>query len=252
MWIAYYAALPVIELSVAAAAYYTAPLIITLLSSRLSGDGVGPALWVAVVLGFAGVLVMLRPGAGSVDVWAVLPLLAAILYALAMLVTRTRCADENPLVLALVLNLTFVTVGGVATFALRALDPAGEWASVDGFLFGEWVALGAGEWAVLGVLALSMLIGSVAAAVAYQSGPAPLVASFDYAYLVFVGIWGYAFFAEVPDGLGAMGMAMILAGGLLAVTRGRSGGAREAKAAPRRRFSDKVQGSSDAPTADAA
>ena len=219
MWIAYYAALPRIELSVAAAAYYTSPLIIMLLASRLSGDRVTPALRWAAVLGFAGVLVMLRPGAGAVDAWSALPLLAAVLYASAMLVTRTRCAGEHPLVLALALNLVFIVVGGVATLALRLFDPGGRWASADRFLFGDWVVLGAGDRAALGVLAVAMLVGSVGAAFAYQTGPAPLVASFDYAYLVFAGLWGYAFFGEVPDAFAATGMFMILAAGVLAVLR---------------------------------
>ena len=217
MWIAYYAALPQVELSVAAAAYYTSPLIIMLLASRLSRDRTTWALRSAAALGFAGVLVMLRPGAGSVDAWAVLPLLAALLYALAMLVTRARCAGEHPLVLALALNLVFIAVGGVATLALRAADPGGRWASANRFLFGDWVVLGAGEWAALGVLAVAMLLGSVGAALAYQSGPAPLVASVDYAYLVFAGLWGYAFFGEVPDALAMTGMSMILAAGVLAL-----------------------------------
>ena len=67
------------------------------------------------------------------------------------------------------------------------------------------------------MLAVSMLIGSVGAAVAYQSGPAPLVASCDYAYLVFVALWGALLFAEVPDPTTLAGMSVIAAGGMLAV-----------------------------------
>lgn len=233
MWIVYYAALPRIELSVAAAAYYTAPLIIMLLTSRLSRDRTTPALGVAVALGFAGVLVMLRPGPDSVDAWTVLPLLAAILYALAMLVTRERCAAEHPIVLALALNLAFIAVGGIATLTLIVLDPGEQWASANRFLFGDWVVLGAGEWAALGVLAAAMLIGSVGAAVAYQSGPAPLVASFDYAYLVFAGLWGYAFFNEVPDALAMTGMLMILLAGVLALVLDAPARARKRKSEDR-------------------
>ena len=73
-----------------------------------------------------------------------------------------------------------------------------------------------------GVLAACMLVGSVGAAVAYQSGPAPLVASFDYAYLAFAVLWGHAFFGEAPDALAVAGMLMILAAGVLAVTRERA------------------------------
>ncbi len=168
---------------------------------------------------------------------------------------QQRIADEHPLVLALVLNLTFVAVGCVATLALRALEPAGEWASMDGLLFGDWVALGAREWAVLGVLAFSMPIGSVAAAVAYQSGPllftaflpqfavpgepfAPQLAALGALYIAveFVAACGYAalgasvrrieitpFRARLIDR--TTGVMMLGAAALLATTKrsGRSG-----------------------------
>ena len=217
MWVAYYTALPRIDLSLAAAAYYTSPLLIVLLSARLAGDRVGPVVWAAVALGFAGVLVMLRPGSVPFDAHVLLPLAAALLYALAMIVTRARCVDESPLVLALALNLAFVAVGAVATTAgvVLAVPPALE--AANPFLFGPWTALGGPEAAAIAALGAAMLIGSVGAAIAYQVGPAPVVATFDYAYLVFAALWGALLFAEVPDPMTLLGMAMIAAGGMLAV-----------------------------------
>ena len=76
-----------------------------------------------------------------------------------------------------------------------------------------------------------MLVGSIGAAVAYQSGPAPVVATFDYAYLVFAGLWGALLFAEVPDPLTLLGMSMIAVGGVLAVRGGRTGEDEEGRAA---------------------
>jgi drug/metabolite transporter (DMT)-like permease len=87
MWVAYYAALPHLQLSVAAAGYYTLPLFITLFSGVFAGERVSAVGWLAIVLGFAGVLVILRPDAEGFNAFALLPLLAAILYALAMLLT---------------------------------------------------------------------------------------------------------------------------------------------------------------------
>ena len=66
-----------------------------------------------------------------------------------------------------------------------------------------------------------MLIGSIFAAVAYQIGPAPIVASFDYSYLVFASVWRLLLFAEFPDPVTLIGMIMIAAGGVLAVRGGR-------------------------------
>lgn len=219
MWIIYYTALPRIDLSLAAAAYYTAPLLITVLSARLAGDRVGGVIKGAVVLGFAGVLVMLRPGSVPLDVYVALPFIAAILYSLAMVITRARCAGESPFVLSLALNVAFVLTGTVATAIGSLMTVPENWQQINPFLFGSWTVLGPQEWLTIGALAFAMLVGSIGAAVAYQSGPAPIVATFDYTYLVFAGLWGFLLFSEVPDTMTAVGMLMIVAGGVLAITR---------------------------------
>jgi drug/metabolite transporter (DMT)-like permease len=97
MWVAYYAALPHLELGIAAAVYYTLPIFITLFAALFIGDSIGPIGWGAVFLGFSGVLLILKPDASGFNVYALLPLASAILYALAMILTRTKCRGESPL-----------------------------------------------------------------------------------------------------------------------------------------------------------
>ncbi|MEM8950298.1 MAG: DMT family transporter [Pseudomonadota bacterium] len=100
MWVAYYASLPHLQLSIAAAAYYTLPIFIALFSTVLVGEPVSRAGWLAVVLGFVGTVFILKPAADAFNLYALLPLAAAMLYALAMILTRTKCRDEHPLVLS--------------------------------------------------------------------------------------------------------------------------------------------------------
>jgi len=216
MWIAYYIALPSIDLSLAAAAYYTAPLWITVLSMRVSGEKVTATVVFAVILGFVGALVLLKPSETSISVYLVLPFLAAIFYALAMVLTRTRCKEVNALVLSLALNLSFVVVGLIATEFrdLIALTPND--AAENPFMWGEWAAVGFTEMVVMVALAIAMLVGSVFAAIAYQSGPPALIAIFDYLYLVFATLWGFIVFTETPDWVTILGMLLIVAGGLIA------------------------------------
>ena len=116
MWIAYYAALPLISLSAAAVAFYTAPLFMALLSRPLIGEPVGPIRWLGIVLGFAGRADRAcGPGGDTFSPAALLPVLAALFYALAAIITRARCADERPLVLALGLNLGLLVAGLIAS-----------------------------------------------------------------------------------------------------------------------------------------
>ncbi len=218
LWVAYYAALPHLELGVAAATLYTLPLFITLFAAVFIGDKIGAKGWVAVFLGFAGVLLILRPEAGGFNAYALLPLVAAILDALAMILTRTKCRGENPLVLALSLNVAFISIGLLATLLVAIFG-----GPVDGsrahHSLGAWAPMGPREWVSMAFLAAASIIASVGVAIAYQVGPPATIATFDFAYVGMAGLWGILIFAEVPSGATITGIALIIAAGILAVRR---------------------------------
>ena len=214
LWVAYYAALPHLELGVAAATLYTLPLFITLFAAVFIGDKIGAKGWVAVFLGFAGVLLILRPEAGGFNAYALLPLVAAILDAGAMILTRTKCRGENPLVLALSLNVAFISIGLLATLLVAIFG-----GPVDGFISGAWAPMGPREWLSMAFLAAASIIASVGVAIAYQVGPPAAIATFDFAYVGMAGLWGILIFSEVPSGATITGIALIIAAGILAVRR---------------------------------
>ena len=171
MWIAYYAALPKIKLSVAAAVYYTIPLFITLFSAALTGDKVTAKSWLAIFVGFTGVLIIVRPDTQGFNAYVLLPLVAAILYALAMILTRTKCINENPKVLAINLNMTFILMGIIATTILMVTDLSIMHKQENPFLLGDWTQMDLNGWLVMAVLAIVITLGSLFAAIAYQNGP---------------------------------------------------------------------------------
>jgi len=214
MWIAYYLALPLLSLAVAAAAYYTLPLFIVTFAALFGGEKVGRSQWAGVSLGFVGIILVLRPGGEAFDWAALLPILSAILYALAMILTRTRCRNEHPATLALGLNATFVVVG-IAGLIVGAFLPI----EVTGFLSPDWTNMGSEEWRTTAILASLILVASVGTAVAYQAAPASTVGTFDFAYVGFALIWGALFFAERPDNVALAGIALIVIAGVLAVRR---------------------------------
>lgn len=214
MWIAYYLALPLLPLAVAAAAYYTLPLFIVAFAALFGGETVGRSQWAGVALGFLGILLVLRPG-GEAFVWAaLLPIFSAILYALAMILTRTKCRNEHPATLALGLNATFVTVG-VIGLLVGWIFPF----ETSAFLSPNWTVMGLDEWLTTTILASLILVASVGTAVAYQAAPASTVGTFDFAYVGFALIWGALFFSERPDNVALAGIALIVIAGVLAVRR---------------------------------
>lgn len=213
MWVCYYLSLPSLTLSAAAASYYTLPIFITLFSALFIGDKISRRGWIAVFAGFLGVLLILSPEAGDFNAYAILPLVSAMLYAGAMILTRTRCRSQHPIVLSLALNIAFVVVGAAAAALILPLPASAR----QGFLLAPWAPMGWAEWLSMGLLAIAILIGSIGTAIAYQNGPPAMIGAFDFAYVGFAVIWGMAFFAEVPDMTSALGMVLIVGAGILSL-----------------------------------
>lgn len=207
MWVTFYAALPTLTLSMAAVALYTSPLFIALFAAWLAGERLTTAGWWGIVLGFAGVVLILRPGTMHFTPTVALPLLAAVCYALASVVTRIHCRSERALVLSGALNLGFLSMGvaGCVGMTLFAGDPA----HAMSFLTLPWQSLAPATWGVLGGLAVLFVLASSTVAKAYQLAPAALIGVFDYAYLVFATGWGWWLFSEKPDVATAVGMLCV-------------------------------------------
>lgn len=213
MWVLYYLSLTRLSLAVAAAAYYTLPIFIALLSALFLGDKVSAKGWIAVLLGFLGVLLILRPGTGEFNVYLLLPLCSAILYAGAMILTRSKCRDQYPILLSLALNLAFVVAGLSAAGLISFLPDEAR----HGYLLGHWAAMGDGDWLTMGLMAAAILIGSIGAAIAYQNGPPAIIGAFDFAYIGFAVIWGIVFFGESPDLVATLGILLITGSGILSL-----------------------------------
>ncbi len=219
MFLAFYAAIPFVNLSVLGAGTYTAPILVTLLSAYLIGEAVGRRGWIAVLVGFAGVVILLRPGTDAFSLWGLLPVIGAAFYAVAHVTTRWKCQSVPIAAMALSVNMVMLAAGLAVSGALWFWQPDDALVRSYPYLFSGWSPLGAREWLVLGVLALLTVVISAGIAGAYQAAPPPLVATFEYSYLVFVALWDSLFFAASPGGSTILGMLLIIAAGLLVLRR---------------------------------
>ena len=217
VWIFYFAALPHVEPATVAAAYYTLPLFITLFAGVFLAEPMRAAGGFALALGFIGTLLILNPRAEGFNAYALLPILAAICYAGAMILTRSKCRQENPVLLSLWLNLCFVAVGALGLLILHQWQPDADRVAVHPSLLGAWTPMWLDEWRIMAILAAAILVGSICAAYAYQNAKASVIAVFDFTHVAFAATWGLLLFAEVPAPMVAGGAVLIVAAGIIAM-----------------------------------
>ncbi len=220
MFFTMYAAITVLPLSSLAAGLYTAPLFIAALSALLTGEAVAWRGWLAIGIGFAGVMMILQPGSESFTWLMLLPVLGGFFYAISAMVTRSKCRGIPPSTMALSLSIALLITGIAASTALYLWPPVPAYISASPFLLSSWHVMGPAEWGLVVMLAMLMFgIGLVLPA-AYQSAPPVIIATFDYCYLIFATLLGFVLFSEVPDGLTIVGMLMIAGAGLMVMRGG--------------------------------
>ncbi|MBB4302912.1 drug/metabolite transporter (DMT)-like permease [Rhodobium orientis] len=215
MWLCYYAALPAMSFALAAACYYTAPIWMAVLSRLVLKEPLGRRRWSAVAIGLAGVLIAINPGAETVSPVVALPLAAAFLYALAGIITWSRCREESALAMAQTLNASLIVGGALAISVLALAGPMPE----KNFVLTVWPPLGLDDWLFIAALGVLLAAIEIAVAIAYRLGPPDIIGVFDNTYLLFAALWGALLFADIPSVREGSGMALIAAGALMASRR---------------------------------
>lgn len=222
MWIFFYTALVSIELAVASAGLYTFPLFLVLLSMALRLERVSVPRSLALFLGFIGVLLVLKPTSAGFTPTLLLPIGAAVCYALQALVTRYRCGEESAWVMSLGMNIAFPVVGGLGLLFLPAMPVSENVTGTIAFLTGGWQLVGHVVWLTMLVLGLIIVAASTSMAAAYQRGESSVIATFDYSHLIFASLWGIWFFNESIDLTEAVGMGAIAVAGIMVLGARRS------------------------------
>ena len=175
---------------------FLSPFLIVALSAPLLGERVHPASWIGVVIGFAAVLVVARPGFGDVSPAIAFQLAAALFFALFQLVTRRLAATGE--LAQTTLAWTLATGAVVATpIALATWEPVS---------FDAWLLM----------IGLGIVFGLAQAFMvrAYVHAPAAVLAPFGYAQIIAAIIFGVVVLDAVPDGWTFLGVAMIIGAGV--------------------------------------
>src|SRR5690606_33724245 len=204
-------ALRTLPLSTAYAVFFVAPLMITALPVPFLREHVGPRRWIAIAVGFAGVLVVLRPGVGGIASLAGgAVLLAALGYAVSAITVRVLARTDSTQAMVVWLMALMAVGAGLLAWP--------HWQPLQGAHLWLVVALGAA-----GALAQYLITE------AFRLGEASLLAPLEYTALVWGVLWDATLWGVLPDGATWLGAAIIVASGLYLVRRE---GARAAAPSP--------------------
>lgn len=210
---AYYLAFPVMKLADIVALYFTVPIFVTALAGPFLGEKIGWRRWAATLVGFSGVVVMLRPGGSVFNLVALMPVIAAMAYGSAQLMARGLAARTPALVMSFYQNLIFLAAAGtMALFFGRGV--AHEAGGVADFLLRAWVSPSWRDLLLLAACGPISAIGMTLLSQAYRMAEANFVASFEYSGLIWATLWGFFVFGEVPDATMILGAALIIGAGL--------------------------------------
>ena len=196
-------ALQYLQLTVTASIFFSVPILIALASASILGEKLDAGRWIAIVAGFVGVLVIIRPGSAEFHPAMLASVVNAILYAGFMMMTRRLAAYDSP---ETIQYLPAVGAAiGLAPFALAA------WQSPHGWL----------EWTVACLMGVLGGLGHHLLAAAHRYAPSSVIAPFLYQQVIYMALFGYFVFGDVPGAGVWLGAPIVIASGLYLFSRER-------------------------------
>ena len=199
----FFTALSISPIAKVTALGFTAPIFMAILAVLLLGERFRIYRWSAIFLGFVGMLIILRPGLVTIDTGALLVIMSAVLWAVAMIIIKIQSRTESSLTIVAYMGI-FLGVFSIAP-ALLVWQPF--------------------ELQTLGLMVLIGLFGSIAQMAISQSlketDPTALM-PFDFLKLIWTAMIGAWFFTEIPDMYTWIGATVIFSSGLFIAFRERS------------------------------
>lgn len=181
---------------------FVSPLFVTALSIPILGEHVGIRRWSAVLVGFVGILLLVRPGSASFAVEALYPVASAACWAVGLIITRLMHSSDHP----------FTTIAWSTAVGAAALLPVVPL---------TWETPSALALALIALAAALSLVAQFCLVSAFRFAPASLLAPFSYSQIVWSTLIGLGLFATLPDANTWAGAAIVVASGLYILHRER-------------------------------
>ena len=193
--ICFFYSISVISLAKALTLAFVAPLIVTAFSPMFLGEKVGFRRWSAVVIGFVGSLVVIRPGFVEINLASLAALGTGVMYGFYLIITRKLSTSDNPL-------LTLLLTGIVGAVIITCVMPF------------VWVTPSLNQWSMMAAIGVFACIGHLFLILSLKYADASKLAPFSYFEIITNIIIGYYFFSDFPDNWTFLGLFIIVLSGI--------------------------------------
>jgi drug/metabolite transporter (DMT)-like permease len=195
-------ALSYLPIAEATATGFVSPLFVTALSIAFLGEKVGLRRWTATIVGLMGVLIIVRPGTAAFNPAAIFPILSALGWACALVLTRKMSGADS--------SITTMAFSAITGFLVLSVFVPFTWTMPT------WQQIAFGT-----AIGISSTVGHWIVVLAFRHADASVLAPFSYVQLVWVTLLGYFVFGEIPDVWTFVGAAVIISSGLYTAHRER-------------------------------
>lgn len=218
-FLCFYFALSWMPLAEATSLFFASPLFITLLSKYFQKVEIGIYRTTAIIIGFAGVLCIVKPSPEKINLISLLPLFTALTYAISMLIARHTKEKDSIFQQMIHLYLGSALLGICTSGLLVSLGINETSLENAGYLLRAWNISNPGVIMIMVIVAAIGSVGMLLLTSAYRLGSPPVIAPFEYSLLILAVSWGYLFFDEIPDYLSIIGMGLIVGSSLFIFIR---------------------------------
>jgi len=200
---------------------FSAPLMITFLSVVMLGEKVGPHRWLALIVGFVGVLFIVRPGSVTFNIGSIFILISVLFYALSVMITRKLQTTDSSATMAYYSSLVYLVAAFILTPLAIVVGEIPDAHPSIAFLFRAWSMPTLLDWVIMSGLGLVWAGGMYSMARAYSLALASVAAPFEYVSLPISVMWGFVIWQEVPTLMTLAGAFLTLFSGMYILYRER-------------------------------
>ena len=193
--ICFFYSISVISLAKALTLAFVAPLIVTAFSPIFLSEKVGLRRWLAVIIGFIGSLVVIRPGFVEINLASLAALGTGVMYGFYLIITRKLSTSDNPL-------LTLLLTGVVGAIIISTVMPF------------VWVKPSLNQWSMMAAIGVFACVGHLFLILSLKYADASKLAPFSYFEIITNIIIGYYFFSDFPDNWTFFGLFIIVLSGI--------------------------------------